>query len=418
MKQEYTLRTFRGKKYKRLSKIKWSKPDRQEIGTAAAEKEREFAEWAAGHEKRVMSTVYEDKKKFARDTLHFQLNEAILDPKRLRADTGQDPSTFYYMAAVLDDMMLGDVYAPLIPYGADEHKAGWKGNRCKLRIEYMLHMYLHHLRTNNSRQVLASKYGIDQAAVCRHLWRIEHALGFLGMMPTADTMSDEIRAAPKTEALELVGDVLNIDCKHTRIEAPHGKESNNRAYSGKAHTTTCNTLFVCRRDGMFVGMGSPQPGRPSDITNLRGNLPALGYPTDSFLDPGTPPGERITVNLDRAMVGIQHKWKGAGLRIPHKRRPRQKRLPPWQRRENYEMNSDRAIIETNFSRLNAYQAVGGVYRRSVGDLGSTLNVLTGVVNLQRIMGTIDPKRSHRSGRRPGRPRKRASRGRKPPKTFE
>ena len=59
------------------------------------------------------------------------------------------------------------------------------------------------------------------------------------------------------------------------------------------------------------------------------------------------------------------------------------------------MNSDRAIIETNFSRLNAYQAVGGVHRRSVDDLGSTLNVLTGIVNLRRIRGTSDPKRSHR-----------------------
>ncbi len=49
---------------------------------------------------------------------------------------------------------------------------------------------------------------------------------------------------PKKEALELVGDVLNIDCKHTRIKAPSDKESNTRAYSGKVNTTTCNTLFV------------------------------------------------------------------------------------------------------------------------------------------------------------------------------
>ena len=149
-----------------------------------------------------MSTVYEDKKRLARDTLHFQLSEAILGPKRPRADTGQDPPTFHCMAAVLDGMTLGDVYAPLMPYGADEHKAGWKGSRCKLRTERTLHMYLHQLRTSNSRQVLASRYGIDQAAVCRHLWRIEHAPGFLGMMPTADTMSGEIVVSKTRDSSE------------------------------------------------------------------------------------------------------------------------------------------------------------------------------------------------------------------------
>ena len=156
-----------------------------------------------------------------------------------------------------------------------------------------------------------------RAAVCRPL-----PIG-----PRIFNIADEIRAAPKKEAVEIVGDVLNIDCKHTRIEAPHDKESNDRAYPGKAHTATCNTPFVCHGDGMFVGTGSPQPGRPSDITNLRGSLPALGCPTDSVLDPGTPPGERIAVSLDRAMAGIQHVWKGGGPAHPAQGAAKAEALP-------------------------------------------------------------------------------------------
>ena len=72
---------------------------------------------------------------------------------------------------------------------------------------------------------------------------------------------DHGRCATKKEALKLVGDVLNIDCKHTRGKAPSDKVSNTRAYSGKANTTTCNTLFVWRRDGTIVGMG-PAAGPP------------------------------------------------------------------------------------------------------------------------------------------------------------
>ena len=105
------------------------------------------------------------------------------------------------------------------------------------------------------------------------------------------------------------------------------------------------------------------------------------------------------------------------MRIPHKRRPGQARRAPWQRVENYWMSSDRAIIKANFGRINAYDAFGGTSRGKVEDLETSLNIAAGFINLQRIMGTIDPARSHQKGRRPGRPRKRGSRGRKPLKTF-
>ena len=417
MEQKYIVRTLYGKKYERLPKIKWTAPDRRSIGRTSKSKKAGFTAWSADHKARVMSTVYTDSKKFARDTLYFHLNEAMLDPKRLRAETGQDPIVFFYVAAVLEDIFRGDVYAPLLPGGIDEHKASWRGNRCKLRVEYMLHMFLYQLRTNNSQQVVASKYGIDQAAVSRHLWLIRHILNTLGVMPTPWTMAEELRTAVKKFRERYIGGVLNIDCKHTRIEGPTDRESNDMAYSGKAHDTTCNTLFNCRQDGMLVGMGDPQPGRASDITNLREQMPSMGGLTDGLRDPSTPPGERITANLDRGMIGIQDEWKGANVRIPHKRKPGQKRLEPGQRQENYEMNSDRAIIETNFSRLNAFHSFGGVFRGTPDDLGMSLNVASGFINIQRIVGTIDPGRSHRKGRRPGRPRKRGTHGRKGLKTF-
>ena len=139
-----------------------------------------------------------------------------------------------------------------------------------------------------------------------------------GMLPTTGTMSDEIRETPEDSAFEIIGRFLNIDCKHTEVEAPTDKESNNnKAYSGKAHRTTCNSLFLCDKDGILVGMGDPQPGRPADITNLREALPDLGRVTDSLADPDTPPGRRITVNVDRGMTGIQRARKGANVRIPH-----------------------------------------------------------------------------------------------------
>ena len=415
LEQKCVTRTLYGKKYDRLPRITWTKPDRPGLA-GIAEKGAEFAEWAAAHEKATMSTVHTDRKKFLRNTLDIHLNDGILDPKRLRAESARipPPPTFYYMAAVLEDMLRGDMFAPLPPCGVDEHKASWVGNRCKLRVEYMPRMLLYQLQTGNSQRVIAGKYGIDQATVSRHLWEIRYMLDTRGMLPTTGTMSDEIREAPEDSAFEIIGGFLNIDCKHTKIEAPTDKKSNGEAYSGRAHRTTCNSLFLCDKDGMLVGMGDPQPGRPAGTASLREALQDLGCVTDSLADPDTPPGRRITVNVDRGMAGIQHARRGANVRIPHKRPPGQD-LTPEQRRENYETSSVRAVIEISFRRINSYRAIGGVYRGTIDDLGMTLNVLNRIVNLQRIMGTIDPSRAHRKGRRPS--RRRGSRSRKLRKTL-
>lgn len=78
------------------------------------------------------------------------------------------PPTFHYMAAVLEDMMRGDAFAPLPPCGVDEHKASRAGNRRRLRAECMPRMLLYRLQTGSSQRAIAGKHGIDRAAVGRH----------------------------------------------------------------------------------------------------------------------------------------------------------------------------------------------------------------------------------------------------------
>ena len=109
--------------------------------------------------------------------------------------------------------------------------------------------------------MITGKYGIGQAAVSRHLWEILYMLDTRCMLPTTETMSDEIREAPENSAFEIIGGILNIDCKHTKIEVPTDKKSNGEACSGKAHRTMCNSLFFYNKGGILVSMGDPQPGR-------------------------------------------------------------------------------------------------------------------------------------------------------------
>lgn len=142
-------------------------------------------------------------------------------------------------------------------------------------------------------------------------------------------------------------------------------------------------------------MGDLLEGRRHDIVALRETLPFLGDITRSMEDPATPEDLRMRVNLDKGMPGAAEKWPGADVRIPRKRAKEQKELSGEDRAYNYSIDAPRSVIETGFRRIKTYPLVGGIFRGSVAGLGDAVVFLTGVVNLQRIMGCVDPKRSHR-----------------------
>ena len=105
-------------------------------------------------------------------------------------------------------------------------------------------MFLHQLFTNCSQQVLAGRYGIDQAAVSRHLWAIRHILNVLGVMPTPWTMAEELREAVKKFAQNYIKGVFNVDCKHTRSRAPPTARPTTRRTPARRttpHPTRCSS---------------------------------------------------------------------------------------------------------------------------------------------------------------------------------
>ena len=358
-----------------------------------------------------------DPAEYIRAACTVMLDNAIRDPARLRAEAGVDPRPYFYMVACVKDGLGGDLAMPLARGGVDEHRASRQGSRCKMLPAHMPFILLHAARSGNPQEMLESKFGMDQTAMSRCLSLAMSLLTRPGTMPTAVAIAGEIAETPGDEVVEAIGRVINCDATEFEIEAPRDQESNDRAFSGKAYTTTAKAVFMCSQAGLFLAMGDLLGGRRHDIVALRETLPLLGDITRSMEDPATPEDGRLTVNLDRGMPGAAEKWPGADTRIPRKRARGQKGLSEEDRAYNYGIDAPKPVAESGFRMIKAYHLVGGIFHGTVGELGDTVVFLTGVVNLQRIMGYVDPKRSHRQGPIGKRPRMGRA-GRKPYKTFE
>ena len=405
-----------GCKYDRMPNFKWLGLDKAVLEEYAVPELELHAKEADARMADAMKGCA-DPAEYARTACTVMIDNVIRDPRRLRVETGVDPLPYFYMVACVKDGLKGDLSMPLVRGGVDEHRAGWQGNRCKILPVHMPFLLLYAARSGNPQEMLESKFGIDQTTISRYIWMTLAILTDPGKMPTAVAVADEIGDAPMDEVVEAIGHVINCDVTEFKIEAPRDKKSNDEAFSGKAQTTTAKAIFMCSQAGLFLAMGDIMEGRKHDINALRDTLPFLGDLTRSMEDPGTPQSDRVKVNVDRGMQGADAKWPGANVKIPIRRAKGQKELPPEAREYNYEIDSERAIVENQFRRLKTYHLVGGIFRGSVHDLSRMVTFLTGVVNLERIMECADPARSHAKDPVidrdvPG------FRGRKPYKTFE
>ena len=413
--QKYIVHDFRGANYPAWPKIRWLGVEQDTLERIAKPELEQFRREA--EERRNTLVGERDPRKVLQNSYVLILDQVLLNPRMLRAETGVDPLPYFYMVACVKDGLRGNLGAPMVRGDVDKHRAGWRGNWSNILPAHMPLMLLYATKSGVPQEMLMSKFGVDQSTVSRHLAVILELLTDVKSMPTAVAVADEIGGTPLDEVVEALGHVINFDVTEFRIEAPADPGSNDAAYSGKVGATTAKAAFLCSSAGLLMAMGDVMPGRRHDITALRESIPFLGNLTKSITDPDTPAADRLTINADKGAIGADKHWPGADLRVPTKKARGQKRLPPNARQRNYEINSDRAIIENVFREMKVYRAIGGIFRGSVRSLSDTVLFVTGVVNLQRMMGCRDPSRTHRKHRKPG-PKTPRSRGRKPRKTFE
>jgi len=405
-----------GYKHDRLPALKWLSTGASVLEKYAVPELELFQEEARARMSEAMKG-HADPDEYARAACTVMLDSVIRSPRCLRAEAGVDPLPYFYMVACMKDGLGENLAMPQVRGGIDERLAGRQGGRRRLLPAHTVLLLLYAARSGNPQEILESKFGLDQTAISRHLAGALSILTNPERMPTAVAVAGEIAGTPGDEAVEAIGRVINCDAIELGIEAHGGKGSNDEAFPGKAQATTAvKAAFMCSQSGLLLAMGNIDPGRRHDAAALRASLPFLGDITRSMEDPDTPKSRRMTVNLDRGMLGAGKMWPGANVRIPARRAGGQAELPPDSPARSYSIGSERAITENVLRRIKAYRLIGGTFRGSVDGMGDMTALVTGVVNLQRIMGGIDPARSRR--RRPLHgPDKKSAAGRKPRRTL-
>ena len=401
-----------GYKHDRLPALKWLSTGASVLEKYAVPELELFQEEAKARMSEAMKG-HTDPDEYARAACTVMLDSVIRSPRCLRVEAGVDPLPYFYMVACIKDGLGGSLAMPQVRGGIDERLAGRQGGRRRLLPAHTVLLLLYAARSGNPQEMLESKFGLDQTAISQCLAGTLSILTNPERMPTAVAVAGEIAGTPGDEAVEAIGRVINFDAIEIGIEAHGGKGSNDEAFPGKAQATTAvKAAFMCSQAGLLLAMGNIDPGCRHDAAALRASLPFLGDITRSMEDPDTPKSRRMTVNLDRGMLGAGKRWPGANVRIPARRAGGQAELPPDAPARNYSIGSERAIIENVLRRIKAYRLIGGTFSGSVDGMGDMTALVTGVVNLQRIMGGIDPARSHR--RRPLRgPDKKSAAGGKP-----
>ena len=345
------------------------------------------------------------------------LDSILLDGKQLHGGTGLDYPAFFYLVACLEGEIRRNKKAPLFRNGVDARRASDRGNRCSLAAEHMLCMVLYHIWTGCAQEALQGVFGIDQTTASRNIRMARGIMAGAGILPTDRAVAKELSEAPPDKAVEATGGEIGVDWTHVAIEKPGDRDPGSEAHSGKARATTCKIMVGCAGSGMILLRGPAVGGRGSEIEYLREHPPSAGHVTASLTDPATPPGMRITVNLDGGPQGAEGVLEGADVRMP-RRKPRNGQLTEDQKNYNARLAGRRAVIEDSIAGIKAHRILGNVFRGSVAELEETFSVVTGIVNLKRIMRRREGRApdTHRKNLRQGLKNPRP-RGRKPRDTF-
>jgi len=196
---------------------------------------------------------------------------------------------------------------------------------------------------------VACLYGVDKAAICRSLRRIEKlAARVLGVTRRIKVSRAEAEA-------------LIIDCTEQPIQRPSRKQR--CWYSGKKKRHTIKTEIIVTEQGKFVSRSKPAPGRVSDITVRRRG-------------PKLPKGSRA--HADSGYQGLQDEHPDT--EIPYKK-SKKKPLTKDERDYNHGLSRFRVRVEHAIARLKSFRLLSERYRYPRAAYAAKFGIVAGVLNI-------------------------------------
>ena len=208
------------------------------------------------------------------------------------------------------------------PMWGDPTGVSEPGNRRALHPAYVLILDLMRKYRNNCQDQLSVIFGVDQAAVCRHVRVADRILAT--MLPTPHRFMDILRRVGSKGAFDALfpsgaaaGAVLadgthaRFDAKvprrvavdpvavladgtHARFDRAGDKSVRDIMYSGKKWAYTGNTVLMTMPDGMVIAISHTLQGSAHDATITRELVGDLGAFAEGVLGAGPPKGARRT----------------------------------------------------------------------------------------------------------------------------
>ena len=274
----------------------------------------------------------------------------------------------------------------------DKSRASDPGNRCKLRLRHALLMALVHKKDNPTQGVLQAIFGIDQTSVCRYLKAMNQILA--EVLPTARNISKKMASCETKEEFKKIvpgddgGDAI-IDGTHCPVQRPSEKTVRRMRYSGKKKRFTNNTNVCINTEGVIIGISRSVVGSTHDITLLKESPMPFGRWTESMKDASTPKEDRIRHWADKGYQGMAKELPGTTTMTPYKISKERPTLTAEQKEHNGKVNSTRMPVEHAIGRLKRYDRLVDPYDGTISEFNDEFNVITGLVNLDRLWDKID-----------------------------
>jgi hypothetical protein len=260
--------------------------------------------------------------------------------KQFRSLTGVDVATFDTMVERLRPRWQKLVIAP-------KNRAGRPWGVGGLEDHFLVLLVLS--RCAITQDFVACLYGVDKAAICRSLRRIEKlAVRVLGVKRSIRVNCEEAEA-------------LIIDCTEQPIQRPSRKQR--CWYSGKKKRHTIKTEVIVTERGKFVSTSEPAPGRNADITVRRRG-------------PKLPKGSRA--HADSGYQGLQDDHPDTD--IPYKK-SKHRPLTKDERAYNRALSRFRVRVEHAIARLKSFRVLSERYRYPRAAYAAKFAIIAGILNI-------------------------------------
>lgn len=182
------------------------------------------------------------------------------------------------------------------------------------------------------------------------------------------TIEEFLEAYPELEIL--------IDGKEQPKRRPKDKEKKKSQYSGKKKRHTLKQLIVSTRGGFIIYQGNSFAGSKHDFAGFKHEKDQIFAGFENL---------KVSGYFDSGFQGIEKLDIPENISIRQvKRAFRNKPLTPYQKKINKLRGRIRVGVEHAIGKTKKYRIASDIYRNPDVDYDSTMNIVSGLVNLRLI----------------------------------